>query len=151
MVDFSQLLKRPAGTHKRPPALPAGNYPAIISNYETGDRNKNRTPYVQFNVKLTDWPDTVPEDERTAPGEDGAVAPIDLSKRSYRKQFYLTDDAIWRLDDFLVSMGMPNDGSVTYQDFLPPLPGTPVLAEIIQNMTDGGDIVNNLNALKPLE
>lgn len=137
MPDFSQLLKKPAGEHKKPPALPAGQYTGIIKSYEIGDQNKNHTPYVRFQVGLTGWPDSVDESERST---DGTA--IDLSKKQLRKDFFFTDDALWRLDDFIKSCGVDASGRA-YEEVLPEIIGLPVVVEVQQYMNQTNSEIGN--------
>ena len=146
MPDFSQLLRKPAGEAKRPPVLPAGDYYGIIKGHELGDQNRNRTPYVRFQVGLMDWPDQS-ADEWIASDPDGTThtitkADIDLSKRQMRKDFYLTDDALWRLDEFIKSCGIDPHGRV-YEEILPELTGQPVMIEVQQYLNQNTNETGN--------
>jgi len=139
-TNFAHLLKRPALQAKKPEALPAGTYPAIITKYEFGDNNKNKTPYVRFMVKLTGWANDVPADEQDSS--------IDLSKRTMRRDFYLTDDSLHRLDDFIRSCGIVGEGK-DYEEVLPELMGKDVEVEVQQYMSEKtGDIGNQIGAIK---
>ena len=138
MPDFSTLLRKPAGEAKKPPALPAGDYPAVIKSHEVGDQNKNRTPYVRFHVGLTGFPDSVSDDERK--GADGS--PIDLSKKQLRRDYFLTEDALWRLDEFIRSCGVESNGR-SYEEVLPELVGASVLAEVQQYMNQSNNEIGN--------
>ena len=146
MTDFSALLKRPAGESKKPPALPVGDFPGIIKSHELGDNNKNKTPYVRFFVGLTGWPDEVDADDREQDGK-----PIDLSKKQFRKDFYLSDDALWRLDEFIKAMGVDATGR-DYEEVLPELTGLQCTVEVQQYMNQNtSEIGNQVGNLKPLE
>ena len=136
MPDFSSLLKKEAGKAKKPATLPAGDYPGIIKSHEYGDQNRNKTPYVRFNVGLTDWPASLGdswEEADISTGEVRTVArsEVDLSKRSMRRDFYLTDDAMFRLDAFLRDLGVDMAGH-DYESIIPTLTGTPVLVTVEQ-------------------
>jgi len=140
MVDFSNLLRKPAGEAKKPPALPPGDYPGVIKSYEFGDKNKNNTPYVQFNLGLTDWADTAEVEDKTG---------IDLGKRQLRRQFFFTDDALWRLDEFLRNLGVDAKGR-TYEEVLPEVINARVLVEVQQYMNQkSNEIENQVGGLKP--
>ena len=144
MPDFKQLLSRPAGEGKKPQALNAGDYPAIIKSYELGDANKNKTPYVRYHIAYTGWPNGEPQTN-----EDGEA--IDLSKRQGRRDYYLTEDAFWRLDDFLTSHGIDLTGR-SYEETLPEAVGKNVIAEVQQYMNQQtNEIGNQIGALKPAE
>lgn len=133
MPVFSDLLKKPAGEAKKPEAFPAGNYPGIVKSFEVGDNNKNKTPYVRFNIGLTGVPDG---------DEFEALVGTDLSKRSFRRDYYLTDDALWRLDDFIRSCGIDPKGRA-YEEILPDLVGVAVLVEVQQYMNQTNNEIGN--------
>jgi len=135
MPDFSLLLKKPAGEAKRPPPLPMGDYTAIVRGFELGDQNRNKTPYVRFPTTLQDWPKDSSDEWTVVDGEGNAFlankADVDLSKRSMRKDFYLTEDSLWRLDEFIRSCGINPNGR-TYEEIFPEIVGQPVLVEVQQ-------------------
>lgn len=135
MPDFSTLLKKPAGEAKRPPVLPIGDYQGVVRSHEVGDNNRNRTPYVRLGIVLTEWPDNVPAEDRP----EG----VDLNKRQLRKDFFLTDESLWRLDEFIRSCGI-DPSSRVYEDVLPELVGQPVTVQVQHYMNQqNGEIGNN--------
>ena len=129
--DFASLLKKPAGEAKRPPALPAGDYPAVVSSFEYGDQNKNKTKYVRYHVRLTGWAEGVEPIEE-----------MDLSKRQLRRDFFLTDDAFWRLDEFLRSTGLDPAGR-SYEEVIPEIIGKNVTAEVQQYLNQQTNEIGN--------
>jgi len=146
MVDFSRLLKKPAGEARRPPPLPAADYYGVIKGYEVGDNNRNKTPYVRLQVALTQWPDNL-ADEWTVTDPDGNAhqvtkADVDLSKRQMRKDFYLTDDALWRLDEFIRSCPVETQGR-DYEEIIPELVGQPITVEVQQYLNQSTSEVGN--------
>ena len=132
-VDFSSLLRKPSGQASKPMALPPGDYQGIIKSIEYGDANKNKTPYVRIQLGLIQWPDAVPEEAR---GQDvnGVFTPLDLSKRQMRRDFYLTEEAMHRLDTLLRSCGIGGVGERTYEEVIPELVGQQVLVEVQQQL-----------------
>lgn len=144
-VDFSNLLKRPMGTALKPAVLPVGDYPGIIKKYEYGDQNQNKTPYLRLQVAPLDWPQNIQESEKGQTGPDGTFHPTDLSKRTLRKDFYLTDDAMWRLEDLLKSCGL-TDGD--YDSLIPQLVGKNVTIAINQYVSQkSGELGNDVAGL----
>lgn len=142
MPDFSSLLSKPAGEAKKPPVLDAGDYPGVIKGYEPGESQQKKTPYVQFNIGLTGWPDGADPQLR----EDGT--PIDLSTKSLNRKMYLTPDALWRLDEMLKSLGVDMAGR-SYEDILPETIGMSIVAEILQRMNQQtNDLFNEVNGIK---
>lgn len=133
-VDFSALLKKPAGEAKKPPVLPVGDYQGVVRSHEMGDSNRNRTPYVRFVVVLTEWPEALPVEDRP----DG----VELNKRQLRKDFYITDDSLWRLDAFIRSCGVEPSGRV-YEEVLPELVGQPVFVQVQHYMNPQTSEIGN--------
>ena len=153
MPDFRELLKKPAGEAKRPPVLPAADYPGIVKSFEVDDKNKNRTPYVRLWLGLTEWPASVPDTwdvHDVASGKSYTVAKtdVDLSKRQMRRDFFLTEDALDRLDEMIRSCGINASGRA-YEEILPELVGQHVLVEVQQYMNQNtNEIGNQLGAVK---
>lgn len=133
MPDFSSLLKKPAGEAKKPPALPAADYPGVIKSFELGDNNKNKTPYVRLVLGLMSVPDGIDPSE---------LEGIDITKRQQRRDFYITDDALWRLDQFIRSTGIEMNGR-EYEEVLPELVGTQVTIEIQQYLNQNTNEIGN--------
>lgn len=148
MPDFSALLKRPAGEAKRPPELFAGDYYGLVKAYECGDNNRNKTPYVRLQTALQDWPENSPDEWSVTDPEDTSKVytvsktDVDLSKRAMRKDFYLTEDALWRLDEFIRSCGIDPRGR-DYEEILPELVGQPVMVEVQQYLNQNNNTTGN--------
>lgn len=136
-MDFSSLLDRNVEDIKRPPALPAGDYPAVIKNKEFGDNNKNKTPYVRFAIGLTGWPEEVDSADRQFDGK-----PIDLSKKTFRKDYYLTEDSLWRLKDFLEALGL-GGGNRKISELIDECIGQPVIAQVEQYINQKNSEIGN--------
>lgn len=143
MPDFSQLLQRETGTGKLPVLLPKGLYPAQIKEWEVGNANQKQTPYIRFILTLTGYPDDLDPTFDTSE--------VDLSKRTMRKDFFMTEDAWHRLDKFIRECGMEVGNGVTYEETLPKLVGQDVLADVStylnQNTNESGNQVNRLIGL----
>jgi hypothetical protein len=122
-VDFAKLLSKPLDDVKKPPAWPAGTYLGHITKFEFGDQNKNNTPYARFTIHVT----------AAGPGlEPEEVAGIDFQKgRDFRKDFYLSEEADWRLKAFIESCGVPTAGR-TFAETVPECANAQVQIEVIQ-------------------
>ena len=143
-VDFSKLLSKPLDEIKKPPAWPAGTYLGMIARFEFGDNNKNKTPYARLHVKVT------------APGpglEESELDGIDFTKgREFRKDFYLTDDADWRLKNFIESCSIPTQGR-TFAETVPELVGAQVQLEVVQqnSQQNAEELVNFAGEVKGIQ
>jgi hypothetical protein len=64
-----------------------------------------------------------------------------------RRDFYLTEDALWRLDDFLRSVGISVEGR-SYEEVLPEVIGQPITVEVQQYMNEqSGEIGNQIGKM----
>lgn len=142
MVNFSALLSKTAGEAKKPVPLPGGDYPGVITKWEPGEsRGEKKSPLITFTVVPNAW----------AEGIDPSEYPeIDLSKRVMRKDFFLTDDALYRLDSFIKDLGIDATGR-SYAEVLPEVVGSSVLMVVKQQMKkdNSGDMVSFVDDLKP--
>jgi hypothetical protein len=124
MPDFSSLLSKPVDDIKRPASLPAGTYFGTVKNFEVGESQEKKTPFVRFNFTLTHaGPDIDPAD----------MAEVDLSKKQLRQDYYITPDAEYRLKEFLESMKIPSKGR-TFQSMLPDAISQPVMLDVVQQL-----------------
>jgi hypothetical protein len=138
-VDFRKLLKKPLDEVKRPPALPAGTYHGVVAKYEFGESRDKKTPFIRFFFTITSADDSI---------DPGELAGIELAKKQQRRDFYLTDDALYRLKEFIASCGIETAGHTT-DELLADTLQAPVLMEITQrNSDDGETIYNDIAAVK---
>lgn len=135
MPNFAELLNKPAGQAKKPTVLDAGDYPVVIKGHEFGESSNKKTPYVRFNLGVLGWP------EGATPQTDEEGDVVDLSKKSLRRDFFLTDDALYRLDEFLRDeLGIAVEGR-SYAETLPETTGAQCIADVRQGINQ------NTNAL----
>jgi hypothetical protein len=128
-LDFSKLLQKPAAEAKKPPVLPPGTYTGVIKKWSPGESSTKKTPFIRFDIGLTDWPDDVEEQDKEG---------IDLSTRSTRVEFYLTDDATYRLSEFIASLGIDltdsSGNNLSFGELLPQTIGQPVIVDMVQQI-----------------
>lgn len=146
-INVSDFLNMPSGKSVRPVALPIETYSGIITSFERGESRQRKTPLVRFNVRLLDWPASIPESARMQPDGDGVLQPIDLSKKTFRSDFFITEDALFRLDDFLRSCGIEPDGT-PYGALCARTIGARVSVEMGQYISEStGEIGNQVNRI----
>lgn len=130
-VDYKELLRRPADSLKKPPLKPSGTYLGVVKEYRFDMSKEKKTPYVRFTFNnLSPGPDV--EASQLVDPEDGSS--IDLSRWSPHKDFFLTDDSIYRLKDFLTSLGIPSQGRML-DEMLPESRGMAVAIQVTQETT----------------
>lgn len=131
--NFKELLKKPLDTVKRPPALPDGTYYGVVKSYEFGESSNKKTPFVRFHFLAMYGGEDI---------EASLLEGIDLSKRDLKKDFYITEDALYRLKEFLAALGHEVDGH-NIEDLLPLTPNARVMMAITQRRTEGKEDIYN--------
>ena len=146
-VNFKELLSRPVDSAKKPPTKPAGTYTGTIASHKFDESMKQKTPYVRFTFNnIQPGEDILNSDPRLVQDEDGN--PIDFSKWSPYKDFYLTEDALYRLKEFLQSLGIDTAGRM-FNDILPETKGMPViLTAVVTSSDDATRMYTNIGDVK---
>lgn len=142
-LDFSKLLSTNMDQVEKPKPLPAGTYLGHIAKYEFGEvNNEKKTPYCRVFLTLSA---PGPDVEQSALDE----AKIDLSKRQMRRDYYLSDDAIYRLKEMLASVGVDTRGR-SFGEAIPDILNAPVIIEVSQRNggDDGTTIFNDVKNVK---
>ena len=102
MVDFTSLLEKRLDDVEAPALLPQGSYIMTVAGYRTGESAKKKTPYVEFDLKISSAMDDVDQEE---------LAKVkNLQDKTLKTQFYLNEDALFRLKDFCKKTGVPTEG-----------------------------------------
>ena len=132
-VDFSAIMSKPVEAAVRPPTAPAGTYLAGIVGHEFGTSSKKGTPYCRFNFQLLAAQDDVDE---AALEEAGGVE--FMNKKRMRYEFYLTDDAMYRLREFLEDALELNCSGRNFDEVIPETVNMQVLLGVTHTLSDDG-------------
>lgn len=104
--NFAKLLDRKGTEVERPKPCPAGSYIWIIKGQPRFDQSaQKKTDFVEFNLVAQSALEDVDEVELTtwANRKDGTTKSFaDLTQKGI---FYLTEDSLFRLNDFLNACG----------------------------------------------
>jgi len=119
MVDFASLLNKPADSIERPKPMPPGTYHGQITNTEFGESAQKRTPYCRVHVNVQSADESIPPDQLTD---------VKLP-RLMRRDFFLTDDAMYRFTEFMQSCGISLEGRLI-SECVPDLLQQPVLVDV---------------------
>jgi hypothetical protein len=107
-MDFTSLLSKNIDNVERPKPLPIGSYQFQIARYEFGESREKKTPFIRFFNRPAQPMDDV----------DTELLPPNWNEREVRLDFYLTDEAIYRLKDFLEHLGLRISGR-TFDTVIP--------------------------------
>lgn len=101
MPDFNALLDADPTQFERPPLVPEGDFLSLIKGRKFDKSAQKKTPYVRFDFQLIAPMESVSQE---------ALDGIDLAKAKPHDDFYLTEDAMFRLRELfeLVDAVMPS-------------------------------------------
>jgi hypothetical protein len=128
MPDFSKLLQKSVTSAERPKPKAAGSYLGVVNKFEFGESAQKKTPYVRFHVNSVAPGPEVDMEENSRNG-------VDLSKWAPHKDYFLTEDALYRLREFLESCGIPVEGR-SFNETIPEAVGKPVMFENVNTTSD---------------
>lgn len=91
--NFASILDEAPTEIERPKPLPVGTYVCVVQGQPSYDKsNKKGTPFVEFTLRPVAAEEDVDADDLAAMGGfDG---------KTIKATFYLTEDAVFRLDEF---------------------------------------------------
>lgn len=142
--NFADILDEAPETIDRPKPLPPGPYHCIVIGQPRQDvSKKQRTPFVEFTLRPIEALKGVDEDALEEMGG--------LEKRTLRNTFYLTPDAIYRLDIFLDHLGLPPDGKTTRAAKLAESVNRECIAYVSHSMSDDGISYANVTGTAAVE
>lgn len=138
---FGSILDRQSSEIERPKPIPVGNYVCVVKGLPKMDKSaKKGTEFVEFTLS----PLQAMED---VDGEalDAALSRKDGSKKSLvdmtiRATYYLTEDAIWRLNKFLNDAGAGDD-TQSLRERVENATGCQVIATIKHTASDDGEAI----------
>lgn len=125
-VNFAELLSQQVDSVERPKLFPKGSYNAIVLKHTLGTSTQKATPYVEFDVKLLSPQSDVDEELFEAAGGQEA-----LDKRApLRLTFYITQQATYRLREFLETTLELNCNGRNFDAVIPEATNAAFTAEI---------------------
>lgn len=139
-VNFQELLKKPVDSVKKPFVKPVGTYFGTIKEYKFDESSKQKTPYCRFTLtSVTPGPDVTIEQVGEHSAEDVMAG---IQKWTPAVDYYLTDNAIYRLKELQESCGIDGTGR-GFDETIPELRGKAVQFEVTQRPgeSQGGEMV----------
>lgn len=140
-MSFQDLMSKAADEVEAPKPTPPGTYVLAITSTETGESSTKKTPFLRVHFAITEACEDVDAD---AIEEAGGMEKI--TSRKLRHEFYITDDALFRLKDFMELCGFDLTGK-TLGEIVPDLVGSQIKASLIQKANqDGTMFYTNINS-----
>lgn len=131
--SFQSVLDTPAGDIERPKPAPVGSYVCVVQGQPKIDKSsKKQTEYVEYTLKPLEALDDVDEDALDAWG---------IKDKTFRITFYITENSIYRLKEFLQHCGieMEDDGSL--RQYVAEAAGKQIVAHIIHEPSQDGETI----------
>jgi len=145
MVDLNTLLTKEVDKAERPKPIPVGTYSMLIGAHKFGESSKKKTPFVEFELSFIEAGADV---DREALAEVEAQKP--LSERQHSATFYLTENAMFMLKEFLETVGLEIGAGRTFQDAIPETRGQRVDAYFKHGFGDKGRAYAEVDEFKPV-
>ncbi len=103
-TNFAEILSKRTDEIERPKPLPVGTYLAMVEGApELREIGKKSTPAAEFKFRILSPGDDVDREALTAMGGIG--------EHRMRKPYFLTDESLYRLKEFLVDhLGIAENG-----------------------------------------
>jgi hypothetical protein len=134
MASFSDVLNKPSTAVEAPKALPVGTYLCIVSGQpEIVQRGQKGNHCVDFNLQCAQAQPDV-DQQALIDSLKGAS----LSDKKIRHTLWVTDDAAWRLKQFLVDHLGVEEGSKTLGEMIPESMGKQVLVTLGHRASQDG-------------
>jgi len=103
--NFGKLLDMAPSEIERPKPLPEGQYLCVIAGLPRFDKSsKKQTEFVEFTLKVVAAGEDVDAEELA---EIGGIA-----DKTIRATYYLTENSLWRLKEFLEHCGIAEVGTL---------------------------------------
>lgn len=138
-TDLSNLLSKKADEIEKPKPLPVGHYGWLVGAYKAVTSAKKGTPGLEFEVTPFEAKDDVDQELLAEVKEP--------FKRARRLTFWLTEDSLYRLVDFLRILGIDTEGKEIVE-ILPDTQSTQFIAPIKHEMGDNGEVFPRLDDSK---
>lgn len=131
---FGSILDTASLSVEKPKPLPVGTYICSVKGLPKQDVSaKKKTEFVEFTLQILGVHDDV---DQTALAE--VLKGKSLSEKTIRATYYITEDAVWRLKDFLDHCGVEDGEGISLRQRVSATPGAQVNATIRHRPSDDG-------------
>lgn len=139
--QLSSILDRQGTEIERPKPLPVGTYRVIVVGAPRFDKStKKGTDFVEFTLKYISAEEDVDEDDLKHALTKPSGESVALNEKTNKVTFYLTEDAAWRLKDFLKHCGVYNEDQ-SLRQMIAQTTNCEVLATVKHTPSDDGEAI----------
>lgn len=128
-TDFASILSQRSESIERPKPVPVGTYAAMVEGIpEMRNIGKKDTPAAEFSFKLIA---PGPDVDTTALTEMGG-----LTDKKLRKPFFLTEESLYRLKEFLVDHLGIDEGKKSIGELISESPNRSVTVVVSHRLSE---------------
>lgn len=133
-TNFASILDAAPTEVDYPKALPAGTYLTVVKGMpEHGESSKKKTKQVTFTLGMLQADDDVDEAELKE-----VLGDTPLTDKTMKHIVYLTENSVYRLDEFFEHCGIELDGKKSRTQMLEETPGCQVLVSVGHEASEDG-------------
>ena len=134
-MNFNEILNNAVlGEIEKPKPVPVGSYEALIIGTEFKESQKKKTKMLEVQFELVAPQDDVNEVDLEEYGDS-------VAGKKLKMPFFLTEDSIFRLQDFILEhVGLELKGS-TLDEAIPQLVNHPVGLRVTHEISQDGETV----------
>jgi hypothetical protein len=125
-MNLASLLNTSADEAKRPVPFNDGTYYGSITAHKFVESRQKKTPGVEYTIVLTHADDDV---DLTGYDEKGEAVQLDPNGKEFRTTFWLTENSLFMLKEFIESCGLETSGR-SFQELIPAVTGQPVIVSV---------------------
>lgn len=130
-ATFSALLNKAGSEVERPKPMPIGTYTCVVKGLPKMDKSsKKQTEYVEFTLQPVAAGPDVDTDALEAMGG--------LAEKTLRATYYITENSLWRLKEFLGHCGLDVEGGTSLRSLIEQTPNCSVNVSIKHDMGNDG-------------
>lgn len=138
--NFGAILDRKPTAIERPKILPVGSYIVVVQGMPRQDKSqKKQTPFYEYTCKYLQAMDDVDQDELEAALTRADGTKKSLGDMTVRLTYYLTEDAVWRLKQFLEHCGLEEDDFESLRQMAESAGGCQLVVKLRHKPTDDGE------------
>lgn len=140
--SFSDILKTKRGDAERPSPMPVGDYVCVIAGQPRQDKSKQKqTPFVEFTYKILEALDSVDADQLDEWLTNKKGEKKKLSEVTIKDTYYLTEGALWRLEEMLKAAGLEEDDDMSFTQAIEEAPGHQLVVTMRHESNQDGSAV----------
>lgn len=133
MNTFASILDTPSDEIERPKPLPGGTYICSVKGQPNQGKAKTGTEFAEFTLQILGAHEDVDPDALAECLKGKA-----LIEKTIKATYYVTDDAIWRLKEFLDHCGVESGPGISIRQRMSGAAGSQVNAFMKQKPSQDG-------------